>query len=701
MKRQGWIRFVMLVAWGLIMYFGTTAYYHLYTSYPEQQYNDKPLQTQRELWTRSFFSSVQLFAFNIDSNAVDGWKQESLEQSPDVSQQLHLTAIFAGLWTVFFIVLLLFKSWWMWIVRHLFSRWIRENLYVFWGINRRAILLAHELGKKDGWRNIVFVVQPEKEYEDTAEGLKLILQRSKYREALKREIGSNKASILIAQRPITELSELSYWKAWLKMGLGLMGRYIMRTTQHIHILILGENEVQNMNDALKLSSMSLWPTFFPFKSRKLTIHCHARRSNANRVIEDIQENNIIKVIDSSHLAIELLKQNVDNHPVKFVNLSTQYPGTVDSPFRCLIIGFSECGQDALRFLYEYGAFVGSENMDDLEKDSRSPFYCDIVDKQLDASAARWMHHSDEMFHSKNSDGSERIAWHPIDYSSPEFYQNVLDPHIHELNYVVIAVGNDQAGITLAADILRYAIKCGRVDYNNPGNKFRIYVRSYDPDKNAFLQEIAKYYNREGEENEEIFIRIFGGENDIYTMGMLIDDELETQAKQYADNYNKASKNVEEEIKKSEENESAKESKQDPQTADEKKTDNPYNEPDSPLKSKLDKRRKDSQNFANALHFQTKEEIKRFYDQEGIQLPLVRLAQVEHLRWWAAHEIMGYRSDGRDNEEKLILRYVHNCMKPWKDLDQARKYDFLTFSALYKPEEIAQAILCARDIYTNN
>lgn len=235
MKRQGWIRFVMLVAWGLIMYFGTTAYYHLYSSYPEQQNYDKPLQTQRELWTRSFFSSVQLFAFNIDSNAVDGWKQESLEQSPDVSQQLHLTAIFAGLWTVFFIVLLLFKSWWMWIVRHLFSRWIRENLYVFWGINRRAILLAHELGKKDGWRNIVFVVQPEKEYEDTAEGLKLILQRSKYREALKRKIGSNKASILIAQRPITELSELSYRKAWLKMGLGLMGRYIMRTTQHIHI----------------------------------------------------------------------------------------------------------------------------------------------------------------------------------------------------------------------------------------------------------------------------------------------------------------------------------------------------------------------------------------------------------------------------------------------------------------------------------
>ena len=175
------------------------------------------------------------------------------------------------------------------------------------------------------------------------------------------------------------------------------------------------------------------------------------------------------------------------------------------------------------------------------------------------------------------------------------------------------------------------------------------------------------------------------------MGMLIDDELEIQANQYADNYNKASKNVEEEIKKSEENESAKESKQESQTADEKTPDNPYNEPDSPLKSKLDKRRKDSQNFANALHLQTKEEIKRFYDQEGIRLPLVRLAQVEHLRWWAAHEIMGYRSDGRDNEEKLILRYVHNCMKPWKDLDQARKYDFLTFSALYKPEEIAQAI----------
>lgn len=673
---------IYVSSWLVIFILGVVVFCHIYGTYPQNPPCSN-LHNPMELFVRSCASSFDLFLFNIDSNGVDGWLEYESESSV-WGWLLAVAALLAGVWTISIFALLLGSLYRRWRKKHAALQKTQTSLYIFVGINNRSKGLAKDIMSKNESKDVcLFIVPPTVEQDMEISMRDRITNLLQHKYHMYNNLGEINAQVLITEKMIAECAASNFWT---DLGTPRIEAYVANSSE-IHVLLLGEDESKNINDALILSNSALWGEHFDH----LTIHCHARRSNANRVIEDIQESNTIKVIDSSHLAIELLKQDVENHPVKFVNLSTQYPGTVDSPFRCLIIGFSECGQDALRFLYEYSAFVGGENKNDLEKDIRSPFYCDIVDKQLDASAARWMHHSDEMFHSKNPDGTERISWHPIDYSSPDFYQNVLDPHIRELNYVVIAVGNDQAGITLAADILRYAIKCGRVDYNNPGNKFRIYVRSYDPDKYAFIKEVEKYYNREGQENEETFIKIFGGENEIYTTGMLIDDELKNRAKKYEENYNKVRKNVEEEIKKSEEIETAKASNPESQPKEEKKTANPYYEPDSPLKSKLDKRRKDSQNFANALHFQTKEEIKRFYDQEGIQLPLVRLAQTEHLRWWAAHEIMGYRSDGCNNEEKLILRYVHNCMKPWHDLDGARKYDFLTFGALYKPEEIAQAI----------
>lgn len=674
MKRQGWIRILMLVAWVVIMYFGTTAYHELYSSYPK---DGKERQTDYELWTRSFFSSVQLFAFNIDSNAVDGWKQEAEKENTQVSDRLHTSAICAGIWTVFFIGLLLFKSWWMWIVRHLYSRWIRKDLFVFWGINRRSIQLAHELGKDVGWRNVLFIVQPEKEYEDTTEGLKFILQRSKYRDALKQQIGSRRVSILIAKRPIAEFSNVSYCSTWRKMGLGLMVRYIMRTTRHIHVLLLGNNEEQNMYDALKLSSQSLWPTFFPFKSRELTIHCLARRNNANRVIEDVTNSNVIEMVDSSHLAIELLKKEPKNHPVRFVDIKR---GVVSSSFNSLIIGFSETGQDALRFLYEFSAFVDAKSKE--QEDIRSPFRCYIVDKQLSPSAARWMHHAKGMFDQRNNDGSKCITFNPkMDYNSSEFYSEVLDKIIDDLNYVVIAIGDDQAGITLAVDILRYAIKTGRVKsqqaYYSSKEKFRIYVRSYDPNMCEYLKTIASHYNEEAE-----YITIFGAEQELYTKQMLIDESLLESAKAYQLHYEEAyrihhdhnnDKMSEQECKQLWSNRRKKLFAQTPK-----------------LQGTLDLRRKESQDYANALHLETKKCLKLYGT-----TPL-RLAQTEHLRWIAAHEIMGYSSYCPNGEDKDLLHYGHRSMIPWKKLKgDTREYDFLTFNELFSQECLSTAISKAK------
>ena len=47
-----------------------------------------------------------------------------------------------------------------------------------------------------------------------------------------------------------------------------------------------------------------------------------------------------------------------------------------SGFKSMILGFGETGQDALAFLYEYGAFVGKDK-------KKVPFVCHVFDNQMD------------------------------------------------------------------------------------------------------------------------------------------------------------------------------------------------------------------------------------------------------------------------------------------------------------------------------
>jgi hypothetical protein len=79
---------------------------------------------------------------------------------------------------------------------------------------------------------------------------------------------------------------------------------------------------------------------------------------------------------------------------------------------------------------------------------------------------------------------------------------------------------------------------------------------------------------------------------------------------------------------------------------------------------------------NAKDFALRALKKRTGSQTGITYPhlspkenqlMLNLAMCEHLRWNAAHEIMGYVSN--ENEHKCNeLTKRHNCLKPWQNLD---------------------------------
>jgi hypothetical protein len=58
-----------------------------------------------------------------------------------------------------------------------------------------------------------------------------------------------------------------------------------------------------------------------------------------------------------------------------------------------------------------------------------------------------------------------------------------------------------------------------------------------------------------------------------------------------------------------------------------------------------------------------------------QKVLDTLAQTEHLRWNASHEILGYRNK-EDEKYKDEAKLYHGCLKDWKDLTEVtQSYDY--------------------------
>ena len=650
--------FSYILSWLVIFIGGAVIYYQLYSSYP----NETASHTFIEKAVRACASAFDLFLLNIDSNGIDGWLENSSTNGLGIA--LAIVAIAAGAWTISMVVILLVA---------LLSRWIKKRkalnkketqLFVFVGLNPRSLLLADNIMNNNSGNAVcLFLVQPADENEEDTSIWNRMFKTAHYKHALYKALGKLDAQIIVTDKGAFDIPVLKAYAA---------NTISWENKTSIHVFVLGDNETENIDDALNLANPDLWGD----KYSHLAIHCHARRSNANRVVEDLTEKSVIEIIDSSHLSIELLKRKEENHPVRFVDLDKN--GLVSSAFRSLIIGFSECGQDALRFLYEFSAFVSSKNKNDKESDIRSPFYCDIVDKQFDSSAARWMHHASALFSQTDSEGKSQICFHPYDYSSQDFYSKVLDRIISELNYVVVAVGDDRAGITLAVEILRCAIKANRVDPNREGNKFRIYVRSYDPNMNGLMEKIAAFYN-----SNEVLIQVFGTEKELYTSEMLVYEGLKQQAMDYHFNYKKQEvkngllKPTEEEPEPLKATKEAQWEYRRTQAFDIQK----QNKCGGKLSSTLNLRREESQDYANALHLKTKEFLK----EHGASA--LRLAQTEHLRWVAAHQLMGYTANCLNGKNKDFLHYGHEAVTAWRNLDDySREYDFLTFSSLYVGEE---------------
>lgn len=653
---------------------------------------------------RSMICSLDLFTLDVDSNILD-----RLDHHAILKGWITLHAALSFTCTVAMLVGLVYSR------LHAYYRLNyatkindeKNHLYLFFGNNEPSELLIKDIVKSDP-KAVAIIIDEANVKEDDNDEWEGIVGLITHKQKVFKTADKIGAHVAIASQQLDDVDDditsREDFDAFGYLGLTRIKKFIHKLSQtsnpQLHIFFMGEDEELNIRNIIALAKDTTIMSVAKNKDLYHRIYCHARYNGPNRVIQDValKKHLNIKIVDSSHIAIELLKLNKDYHPVNVVKTSDKNLSTVESPLTTLIVGFGEVGRDAFRFLYEFGAFVDSKN-----PNIRSPFECVIVDSNLNNLKGTLMTSMPGVFDRRFKDDSSSIKFRNTDYNSQLFNTIVLDDKfVEKVNYIVISIGNNDEAIALAARIFNRARKL-REDLSN----LRIFVRCTDNNKVEGIQKIADHYNYgygEGDKNTQV-IQIFGQPEKTYTYDLVVSDRLIEEGKQFHEEYRKLS------------------GEGDSWDDRHKK----LTETGTPNIEKLRKlRRQESQDRANALHAGTKmillkealKELARenettldwysFYlryfnangttnvngNQTDIHYPelsndeneiILCLAQLEHLRWNAAHELMGYvfNEGGKECNERTMR---HNCLCSWDKLDKQsdmitdwncdyKKYDF--------------------------
>lgn len=629
-----------------------------------------------------------------------------------------------------------------------YFRKARKDTFVFWGMNEASYLLAKSIrenhGNEKDYRIIFVRTGSDGERTSVRNGMERLLNflslKNKDLEHLQ-DLGCLTTNTFIDVSKLNSdavSSDGSTGVAVFKKQLNLrqLSRILSRkTTSTIHLFFLGDDDTSNIQSITNLKKDKALLDFACDKnhgsSRKITFYCHARYNSVNRVIEDEQlhDNIEVKVVDAAHISIERLKQNVALHPVNYVKVEKD--ATVSTAFNALVVGFGEVGVDAVRFLYEFGAFVqtGTATGSTVE---RSPFHCDVVDSQMPVVAGPFLAAApaittelklkdgttvssrDEGVRAGESAVKPLLSLHEMDMLGVEFY-NRLETWVKTLNYVVIATDDDEHNMALAVRIFRLAVR-----YRPDMERFRIMV-CVKSDNDGHIRRTAEHYNRlwaaekhstsaerqlhqksvENNARYDAPITIFGSSESIYNYDYIISDRLVMEAKAFKERYD----NCVAALKQQSGETPHQTRKWDDEYKDLMQLVGEYKDYSPTYSGMMRLRRIQSQNRQNCFHLFTKRYLAQMalgedlyavlmtnnlfrknneitYEwKEGVQpISAVEdvlhvLARTEHLRWCASHEILGYRDEG-DESFKDEAKLQHGCIKPWESLSkQTQSYDY--------------------------
>lgn len=605
----------------------------------------------------------------------------------------------------------------------------KDITYIFWGMNNATYYLANSVkthyGSNNNYRTIVVRTNNDNETTSARNGMErlfnfLSLKNKDLNRLIELDCLTTSTFGNISVSSGTKGDDGFNDILRKDLNMGLLCRIIKKKTRkELHVFFLPEDEEANIKSVGNLKNDKTINQFVAetdLIERKVILYCHTRNNSLHRVIEYEQPRKGIevKVVDSSRLCVDLLKYNPELQPVNYVEIEND--ATVSSAFNSLVIGFGQVGLDVVRFLYEFGAFVKTGSTK--EKVERSEFSCNVVDKNMPDLAGLFVVNAPAiqpaMPFKEGGCKESLITLHEMDFQSVYFYEK-LEEWVKNLNYAVVATGDDELNISLGVRILRLAIR-----YRKDMSHFRILVR-VSQDADGHIRSIAQFYNRlwEAELKKDVRdnmkrqkivpsdakidtpITLFGAIEDTYKYEYIISDQLKNMAKKFKERYDESVRELEIQSGDAVSNVVS--------WDDEYKSLMQLDEEFagySPTYSNVMKlRRMQSQNFENCFHVHTKQRLAMCalgtdeyailtshqlfrknneitYQWKSHTQPndkvikvLDTLAQTEHLRWNASHEILGYQDEG-DEKFKDEAKLLHGCIKNWNELStRTQSYDY--------------------------
>lgn len=534
-----------------------------------------------------------------------------------------------------------------------------EQLYVFWGINRQSLTLAKSIRERDASSYLVFV----NTIDDDADinSIHRLLDLIKIKDSIDERITEIDAIMLNCYEDVADCSvcQGSTLEEMIQRGAKLnnLSRAIGRCSK-LHLFFLSNNEDANINSANNVIRIIEKEVQKNNNTRRHThIYCHAHHTakTQNLDFHDIVKYGFepsVHVVDSSALAVESLKNQIEDSPVSFVEIDQQ-TATVASEFRSVIIGFGETGQATFRFLYEFGAFVDSRGQ-------KTPFHCTIIDEKAsrlvgdfyaECPALKAPPHAAELRFEQTAIGSEPY-WTTI---RQEIEQGV--------SYIMLSVNNDDMGFNAAVSICRKAVEWQQ----DNTHRLNIYVRCTQQENFERLSAIAD--GMKGNYGN-INLKVFGDIRQTFTYLTIVNDINLRRAKYYNWEYANCRKSIEacwtDQL-------------------------NLVRTAIKPTISNIeDSIRRRNQNLSNVLHAATKLHILQqsgrgmeywkgkslerepnaihylnlSADDEAI---LINIARLEHERWMAASRLQGWQPTAQSTDKKDTRRKLHNDMRPWDEL----------------------------------
>ena len=183
-------------------------------------------------------------------------------------------------------------------------------------------------------------------------------------------------------------------------------------------------------------------------------------------------------------------------------------GYTTEAFSAMIVGFGATGQEALRFIHEFGSFVGK----DLQPQQNNYH---VIDPHIEELKGEFLSRTPAFRYDANvtwtsySTGSERF-W--LDYA-------MLLPN---LNYVVVCIDNGHRNVEIAVRLLQDAARFGK-----DLSRFKILVKASVEDSQ--LPSMIDFYNRNFCPEGVSVIHPFGLPEKVWNLDVVTGRELKAQA----------------------------------------------------------------------------------------------------------------------------------------------------------------------------